>query len=204
MSVLIPVFPPTAASTIPSKVVGMCTTRTPRSQVAASESGDVGRRAPADRHHCVVAGHALPAHRCHSRSDDVERLGSLAGRQNVHARLDAGREVRRGSRFGPTTDVAVGDDDTRVAPATSSATCEVSAAPTTTSYGVGPPTAIVVRHAVLAHECPARMMSTTSSGARPSVTHRQSRDLFIERPPLRAASAAARRAGSPPTTAGCG
>ena len=30
-----PVLPPTAASTIASSVVGTCTTRTPRSQVAA-------------------------------------------------------------------------------------------------------------------------------------------------------------------------
>ena len=34
--VLIPVLPPTAASTIPSNVVGTWTTRTPRSQVAAT------------------------------------------------------------------------------------------------------------------------------------------------------------------------
>ena len=31
-----PVFPPTAASTIANKVVGICTTPTPRSQVAAT------------------------------------------------------------------------------------------------------------------------------------------------------------------------
>ena len=35
--VLMPVLPPTAASTIPSTVVGTCTTRTPRSQVAATK-----------------------------------------------------------------------------------------------------------------------------------------------------------------------
>ena len=35
-SVLMPVFPPTAASTIPSNVVGTCTMSTPRSQVAAA------------------------------------------------------------------------------------------------------------------------------------------------------------------------
>jgi hypothetical protein len=35
-SVLIPVLPPTAASTIASRVVGTCSTRTPRSQVAAT------------------------------------------------------------------------------------------------------------------------------------------------------------------------
>ncbi len=36
-AVLIPVFPPTAASTMASSVVGTCTTRTPRSQVAATK-----------------------------------------------------------------------------------------------------------------------------------------------------------------------
>ena len=35
-SVLIPVLPPTAASTMPSNVVGTWMTRTPRSQVAAA------------------------------------------------------------------------------------------------------------------------------------------------------------------------
>ena len=35
-AVLIPVLPPTAASTIASSVVGTCTTRTPRIQVAAT------------------------------------------------------------------------------------------------------------------------------------------------------------------------
>ena len=35
--VLMPVLPPTAASTMPSTVVGTCTTRTPRSQVAATK-----------------------------------------------------------------------------------------------------------------------------------------------------------------------
>src|SRR6478609_10909004 len=35
--VLMPVLPPTAASTIPSRVVGTCTTRTPRSHVAATK-----------------------------------------------------------------------------------------------------------------------------------------------------------------------
>jgi hypothetical protein len=35
-AVLIPVFPPTAASTMASRVVGTCTTRTPRIQVAAT------------------------------------------------------------------------------------------------------------------------------------------------------------------------
>src|SRR4029077_13617969 len=34
--VLMPVLPPTAASTMPSTVDGTCTTRTPRSQVAAT------------------------------------------------------------------------------------------------------------------------------------------------------------------------
>ena len=36
-SVLMPVLPPTAASTMPSTVVGTCTTRTPRSHVAATK-----------------------------------------------------------------------------------------------------------------------------------------------------------------------
>ena len=36
-SVLMPVLPPTAASTIASSVVGMCTTRTPRIHVAAAK-----------------------------------------------------------------------------------------------------------------------------------------------------------------------
>ena len=36
-AVLMPVLPPTAASTMPSSVVGICTTRTPRSQVAAAK-----------------------------------------------------------------------------------------------------------------------------------------------------------------------
>ena len=36
-AVLMPVLPPTAASTMPSRVVGTCTTRTPRSQVAATK-----------------------------------------------------------------------------------------------------------------------------------------------------------------------
>ena len=35
--VLMPVLPPTAASTMASRVVGTCTTRTPRSQVAATK-----------------------------------------------------------------------------------------------------------------------------------------------------------------------
>ena len=35
--VSIPVLPPTAASTMPSSEVGTCTTRTPRSQVAATK-----------------------------------------------------------------------------------------------------------------------------------------------------------------------
>ena len=36
-AVLIPVFPPTAASTMASRVVGTCTIGTPRSQVAATK-----------------------------------------------------------------------------------------------------------------------------------------------------------------------
>ena len=36
-AVLMPVLPPTAASTMASRVVGTCTTRTPRSQVAATK-----------------------------------------------------------------------------------------------------------------------------------------------------------------------
>ncbi len=36
-AVLMPVLPPTAASTMPSTVVGTCTTATPRSQVAATK-----------------------------------------------------------------------------------------------------------------------------------------------------------------------
>src|SRR6266567_4426646 len=35
-AVLTPVLPPTAASTMPSRLVGSCTTRTPRSQQAAT------------------------------------------------------------------------------------------------------------------------------------------------------------------------
>ena len=35
-AVLMPVLPPTAASTMPRSVVGICTTGTPRSQVAAA------------------------------------------------------------------------------------------------------------------------------------------------------------------------
>ncbi len=37
LRVFTPVLPPTAASTMPSRVVGTCTTLTPRSQVAATK-----------------------------------------------------------------------------------------------------------------------------------------------------------------------
>ena len=59
--VLMPVLPPTAASTIASRVVGTWTTGTPRSQLAAREAAEVGDGANAHGHDRVGAGEAVAA-----------------------------------------------------------------------------------------------------------------------------------------------
>ena len=71
-----PVLPPTAASTMPSSVVGTCTTRTPRSQVAATKpprsvvappptvttaSDRVNPARPSASQHCVATSAVLAA-----------------------------------------------------------------------------------------------------------------------------------------------
>lgn len=89
-AVLMPVLPPTAASTIASRVVGTCTTLMPRSHVAATKPGEVRRRAAADRHDRVGPREVrlpedLPAERRHLggllllrvRQLDRERLVAL-------------------------------------------------------------------------------------------------------------------------------
>ena len=72
-AVLMPVLPPTAASTIASSVVGTCTTSHPAQPGRGDEPGEVGGRPPPTLDHGVGAGEAgLP-------EDAPEERGDLSG-----------------------------------------------------------------------------------------------------------------------------
>ncbi len=79
-AVLMPVLPPTAASTMPSTVVGTLTNRTPRNQLAATKPGEVGRGAAAEADDDVGAGEAELAEDLPAEREDVAVLAcSLSG-----------------------------------------------------------------------------------------------------------------------------
>ena len=76
-AVLMPVLPPTAASTMPSSVVGTWTTRTPAQPRRRDEAGEVGDRAAADPDDGIGAGEAGAAELRPERRRDLGRLGRL-------------------------------------------------------------------------------------------------------------------------------
>ena len=88
--VLIPVFPPTAASTIASSVVGTWTTRTPRSHVAATKPGEVGDGAAPDADDRIGPGEPGLAERAPELGGDGGALGLLRVRNHGEVRVEAG------------------------------------------------------------------------------------------------------------------
>ncbi len=126
---LIPVLPPTAASTIASSVVGTCTTRTPRIQVAATNparsvtapppsetttSLRVSPIRPQTSQQKPATASALPSSasgtstRCASTPGGLELgpdlLGDVGQRRLVDDQRGAGAEAGdRGRQLGPRT-----------------------------------------------------------------------------------------------------
>ena len=88
-SVLIPVLPPTAASTMASSVVGTCTTSTPRIQVAAAKPGEVGGRSAAEADDGVAAAEADAAQHLPAEADDRQLLAVLGVGDLDAMRVDA-------------------------------------------------------------------------------------------------------------------
>ena len=76
--VLMPVLPPTAASTMPSSVVGTCTTLDPAQPGRGHEAGQVGDRSPADPDHGVGAREPRLAEDLPAERRDLRVLGLLA------------------------------------------------------------------------------------------------------------------------------
>ena len=73
-----PVLPPTAASTMPSSVVGQVHDAHAAQPGGGDEAGQVGGRPPADRHHGVVAGRADLAEHVPQVRRDLQVLALLA------------------------------------------------------------------------------------------------------------------------------
>src|SRR5688500_11549652 len=143
-AVLMPVLPPTAASTIPSSVVGTCTTRTPRSQVAATKPPT-----------SVVA----PPPNVTTASERVKPASPSASQQSfatedVFAASPSG-SPRASTSYSSTSVSSTGCASSASPSANSNATRVTSSpsrpgsravrsCPTTTSYGAAPPTCSTV------------------------------------------------------------
>ena len=97
-AVLIPVLPPTAASTMASSVVGTCTTRTPRIQVAATKPARSVAAPPPEGDDHVAAGEPDLAADLPAEPGDGERLALLGVGHLDPVRVDA---RRRRARRGP-------------------------------------------------------------------------------------------------------
>ena len=93
-SVLIPVFPPTAASTMPSSVVGTWTTRTPRIQVGRREAGDVGDGAAAETDHHIGSIQSDPAEDVPAEPKYGKGFRVLAVRHLDHRHVGSGVDDR--------------------------------------------------------------------------------------------------------------
>ena len=197
-AVLMPVLPPTAASTIAEQRGRHVHDPDAAQPGRRDEAGQVGGRAAADVDDGVGAGEAgLPEHLPAERRDRRE-LGLLAVRdldavrprspgaaRSVADRLAGARPARAGGSPRP------GARPRRAAPGSSPS----RPVPTTTSYGAAPPT---VQHgAVRSRVAPAVALagldqpatsSATSSGVRPSVSTVTRGDLGVDRRAARRAA----------------
>ncbi len=109
-AVLMPVLPPTAASTMPSTVVGTCTTVDAAQPGRGDEAGEVGGRAAAEAHDDVGAREVRLAQHLPAERGDLGALGALGvghlgGRaprsvpaRSARRRLGLRRERRRVDR----------------------------------------------------------------------------------------------------------
>ena len=165
--VLMPVLPPTAASTIASRVVGTCTTRTPRSQVAATKPPRSVVAATADRDDGVGPGEARLAERLPAVGGDRRGLGPLALGQAegedvvvLDERVDD-RVGERPERAG----VQDGHPLDRLAEQPREPAGQVVA-----DHDVVRRRAADVQDRVVAHPSSSRISAATSSGVRPSVS----------------------------------
>ena len=176
-SVLMPVLPPTAASTMPASVVGSCTTRTPRSQAAATQPARSVVAPPPSPDDGVGAGEAElrragPSSRRPPRASwpprrPAPRISAVwypAATSSVRTALrdpvstSAGARRRRGWRR-PAT-----------APAHRRRRCR--SAP---SYGRGPPTLIRVASLMRAHSRRGRLLVQPGRDLRGHLSRRAAR-----------------------------
>ncbi len=181
-SVLSPVLPPTAASTMPSSVVGTCTTRTPRSQAAATNPA---RSVAAPPPSATTASDRVKAR----RPSSDQRLPATS---SVLARSPSGTAASTTSRPAPVSARSTSTARSASACWCTTSTCRASVPtsagsspssplPTTTSYGAGPPT--VMRVGSLTDPPPGR--SPRRPLGRPAVgLHRHGGDLLVDRSPL--------------------
>ena len=201
-----PVLPPTAASTMPSSVVGTCTTRTPRSQVAATKPArSVVAPPPSPTTASVRVKPAAPSASQQSPATASVLAASPSGTsQRQHGQ--PGRAQRPGHRGGPLGQRRrVDERDLRGARRAARPARRPARRRRRTSYGAAaadrdPHRTARSRRAHRRRPARRRRRATasaTSSGVRSSVSTLGDRDLAVERQPLRPAARAAAGRGLP-------
>ena len=205
-AVLMPVLPPTAASTMPSRVVGTWTTRTPRSQVAATKPARSVVAPPPTPDDRVAAGEAGLAQRRPAARGDLGGLGVLAVRhlEQRRPRSPAARSSSRaplgarGRSAGGWTTATRCDAGRRAAPAARRAASVPIDDVVRRRPSAPPPTAIRVGRASCAAPPTLATTGVDDVVGRPAVGgdgHR--RDLLVER------AAASCMSAQPAGRAGC-